>query len=128
MHTLMLRTDFIAQHFLIGKDFGAENFKHSHHYSFELEIASPKLDQHNYVVDIIEVRNNLDKLISHFNDKTLNDLPEFIDQNPSIELFSKILWKKCHDNFSLPKDCQITVRLWEDTIAQASYRELIKCE
>jgi 6-pyruvoyltetrahydropterin/6-carboxytetrahydropterin synthase len=128
MHTLMLRTDFIAQHFLIGKDFGAENFKHSHRYSLELEIISLELDQYNYLVDIIAVRQKLEQLASHFNDKTLNELPEFLDQNPSIELFSKILWTKCHDNFCLPKNCQILVRLWEDDIAQASYRELTKCE
>lgn len=119
----MLSTDFIAQHFLIGKDCGYENFKHSHHYHFEVEIESPHLDQHNYLIDIIEMRSILDKLISHFNDKTLNELPEFANQNPSLELFSKILWQKFNLHSQLSSKCQITVRLWEDTVAQASYRE-----
>jgi 6-pyruvoyltetrahydropterin/6-carboxytetrahydropterin synthase len=128
MHTLMLGSNFIAQHFLIGKDFGSENFKHSHHYRFEIEIESPKLDQYNYLIDIIEVKSLLDKLTSHFNDKTLNELPEFENQNPSLELFSKILWQKFNTHSQLPANCQLTVRLWEDTAAQASYRELKKCE
>lgn len=119
----MLKTNFIAQHFLVGKNYGAENYKHSHHYSCELEIESEELDQHNYLIDIIDVKDHLDKLIAQFNDKTLNELPEFRDQNPSLELFSKIIWKKFHDVFALPQNCQITVRLWEDTHAQASYRE-----
>lgn len=123
MHTLMLGADFIAQHFLTGKDFGRENFKHSHRYRFEVEIESPLLDQHNYIIDIVEVRNILDKLISHFNDKTLNELPEFDNQNPSLELFSKILWQKFNIHYQVPDNCQIRVRLWEDAIAQASYRE-----
>lgn len=127
MHSLMLRTQFIAQHFLIGKDFGQENSRHSHHYGFEIEIERPDLDEFNYIIDIIELKQRLDDLIAYFNDKTLNDLPEFVDQNPSLELFSKILWHKCHRNFKFADDCCITVRLWEDDIAQASYRALQKC-
>lgn len=123
MHSLMLRTNFIAQHFLIGKDFGSENFKHSHQYLFEIEIESPHLDQYNYVIDIVEVKSILDKLTLEYNDKTLNDLPEFANQNPSLELFSKILWHKFQVLLELPSHCQVTVRLWEDDIAQASYRE-----
>ncbi|WP_255464324.1 MULTISPECIES: 6-pyruvoyl trahydropterin synthase family protein [unclassified Legionella] len=122
----MLRKNFIAQHFLIGKDFGAENERHSHHYSFELEIEDTKLDQYNFLIDIVEVKARIDQLISYFQDKTLNELPEFKNQNPSLELFSKILWQKFNHHFELPTSSQITVRLWEDEIAQASYREA-KC-
>ncbi|HHF7367184.1 TPA: 6-pyruvoyl tetrahydropterin synthase family protein [Legionella bozemanae] len=126
MHHLMLRKNFIAQHFLIGKDFGAENLRHSHHYSFELEIENTKLDPFNFLIDIVEVRAHIDQLISYFQDKILNELPEFKNQNPSLELFSKILWQKFNNHIELPVDSQITVRLWEDDIAQASYRET-KC-
>lgn len=124
MHHLMLRKKFIAQHFLIGKDFGAENLRHSHHYSFELEIENTKLDQFNFLIDIVEIRACIDQLISYFDDKTLNELPEFKNQNPSLELFSKILWQKCNNHLELPLNSQITVRLWEDELAQASYREI----
>lgn len=126
MHCLMLRKNFIAQHFLIGKDFGAENLKHSHHYRFELEIENNTLDQHNFLIDIVEANAHIEQLISYFHDKTLNELPEFKNQNPSLELFSKILWQKFNGHFEFPANCQITVRLWEDKIAQASYRE-VKC-
>lgn len=119
-----VKKNFIAQHFLIGKDFGAENSRHSHHYSFELEIENTQLDQFNFLIDIVEVKNHIELMISYFNDKTLNELPEFENQNPSLELFSKILWQK-FNHFKLPANSQITVRLWEDDIAQASYREKI---
>ena len=123
MHCLMLRKNFIAQHFLIGKDFGSENLTHSHHYQFELEVENKQLDEYNFLIDIVEVRAYIDRLISYFQDKTLNDLPEFKNQNPSLELFSKILWQKFDNHFEFPSNSQITVRLWEDEIAQASYRE-----
>jgi 6-pyruvoyltetrahydropterin/6-carboxytetrahydropterin synthase len=119
MYSLMLKKNFIAQHFLIGKDFGPENEPHSHQYNLELELEKPDLDEYNFLIDIVEVKAQLDELISYFEDKVLNELPEFKDQNPSLELFSKIIWQK----FNLDSKTQITVRLWEDEIAQASYRE-----
>jgi 6-pyruvoyltetrahydropterin/6-carboxytetrahydropterin synthase len=123
MHRLMLKKNFIAQHYLIGKDFGAENFKHSHHYGLEIEIENNKLDQFNYLIDIVEIRAYIDQIIAYFHDQTLNELPEFEEQNPSIELFSKILWHKLNTHFDFPTNSKITVKLWEDDIAQASYRE-----
>lgn len=128
MYSLLLKTDFIAQHILLGPDSGPENSNHSHHYTFEIEISSQNLDKNNYLIDIIEIRNKLDNLIIYFKDKILNELPEFYNQNPSLEFFSKILWQKCRDQFNLPKSYQILVRLWEDAIAQASYREIKQCE
>lgn len=123
MHSLLLKTNFIAQHFLIGKDFGRENFNHSHQYHLELEIKNQHLDQFNYVVDIVAVKENLDTLIDKYKDKKLNDLTEFTEQNPSLELFSKILWQDIISNFNLPKQSDVIVRLWEDDIACASYWE-----
>jgi 6-pyruvoyltetrahydropterin/6-carboxytetrahydropterin synthase len=124
MHSLMLTTEFCAQHFLIGKDFGEENFKHSHRYKFEIEIKSKHLDEFNFIIDIVQLKQDLDTIVAHFDNKTLNELPEFSNQNPSLELFSKILWQKCNGQFNLPEDGHIIVRLWEDNIAQATYLEV----
>ena len=38
MYTLAVRRDFIARHFLIGGDWGPENFPNSHHYILELQL------------------------------------------------------------------------------------------
>ena len=39
MYTLAVRREFIARHFLIGGDWGAENFPNSHHYVLELQLT-----------------------------------------------------------------------------------------
>ena len=36
MYTLAVKRNFIAQHFLIGGDWGEENYLHSHHYVLEV--------------------------------------------------------------------------------------------
>lgn len=123
MYTLMIKSSFIANHFLVGKDFGKENFPHSHLYSLEVEIEGNQLDSFNYLIDIIDAKNQIDQLVELYKNKTLNDLSEFANQNPSLELFAKILWQKIQSLMQLPVGFNIIVRLWEDDIARASYRE-----
>ena len=36
MYRLAVTRDFVAQHYLIGGDWGEENFKHSHSYKVEV--------------------------------------------------------------------------------------------
>jgi hypothetical protein len=43
MYTTAVRQDFIAQHCLIGGDWGAENEKHSHHYQVEVQLVGQSL-------------------------------------------------------------------------------------
>lgn len=123
MFGLMAKKEFVAQHYLCGGNWGAENLKHSHHYELEIEIEDEMLDEHNYLVDIVDLDERMENLCGYFRDKTLNDLPEFKDSNPSIELFSKIVWDKFCLSGELNLNSLVTVRLWENKIARASYRE-----
>jgi 6-pyruvoyltetrahydropterin/6-carboxytetrahydropterin synthase len=71
MYTTAVRQDFIAQHCLIGGDWGAENEKHSHHYQVEVQLVGQSLDQHGYLVDIVDVTHVLDELVAQLRDRTL---------------------------------------------------------
>ena len=122
MYTVAVKRDFVAQHYLIGGDWGAENEKHSHHYVVELRLEGATLDQHGYLVDIVEIEQQLDALVAHYRDKTLNDLPEFADLNPSIEHFARILCQTLANHIPAPNLNALTVRIWENDIAWASYR------
>jgi 6-pyruvoyltetrahydropterin/6-carboxytetrahydropterin synthase len=117
-----VRRDFIAQHYLIGGDWGSENQLHSHHYQVELQLAGENLDQHGYLVDIVDIETNLEVLVSHFRDKTLNQLPEFEGLNPSIEHFARILCQALSERIQEPNIQALTVKIWENEIAWASYR------
>ena len=121
-YTIAVKRDFIAQHFLIGGDWGAENELHSHHYSVELQLEGSDLDQHGYMVDIIAVEAALEALKLKFEDRTLNDMPEFQGLNPSIEHFARILCAALHANIQASNVSALTVRIWENEIAWAAYR------
>lgn len=122
MYTVAVKRDFVAQHYLIGGDWGAENKLHSHHYVVELRLDGATLDQHGYLVDIVEIEQQLDALVTYYRDKTLNDLPEFAGLNPSIEHFARILCQTLAKHITAPNLNALTVVVWENDIAWASYR------
>jgi 6-pyruvoyltetrahydropterin/6-carboxytetrahydropterin synthase len=113
--------DFIAQHYLIGGDWGAENDPHSHHYRLELTLFGPSLDQHNYMVDIVAIEAALDRFVTRYADKLLNDTPAFADTNPSIELFCRVAWDEIVPSIAAPTVKRATITMWEHDTARASY-------
>ncbi|MEZ4865714.1 MAG: 6-carboxytetrahydropterin synthase [Caldilineaceae bacterium] len=122
MYTLAVKRNFVAQHFLIGGDWGAENFWHSHHYQLEVQLEGAELDQHGYLVDIVDVEENLNAVVAHYKDKTLNELPEFADLNPSIEHFTRIVCHTLAARIKATNLLALTIKIWENDIAWASYR------
>ena len=122
MYTVAVKRDFIAQHYLIGGDWGAENELHSHHYQAEVQLDGTDLDQHGYLVDIVDIERALDALIARYRDHTLNDLPEFAGLNPSIERFAHLLCQALAAHIQASNLRRVTVKLWENELAWASYR------
>lgn len=122
MYTVAVKRDFVAQHYLIGGDWGAENEKHSHHYQVELQLQGDELDRHGYMVDIVEIERHLDELCAYYRDHTLNELPEFAGLNPSLEHFTRILCQALAQRIQAPNVRRLVVKIWENEIAWAAYQ------
>ncbi len=58
----------------------------------------------------------------YYRDQTLNDLPEFAGLNPSIEHFARLLGQSLGGRIQEPLSA-VTVKIWENDIAWAAYRE-----
>lgn len=121
MYTISIQRDFIAQHYLVGGDWGAENELHSHHYKIEVMLEGEDLDQHGYLLDLHDVESELDALIARYRDKTLNDLPPLEGMNPSIERFCRLLCEELNEALYAPNITAISIKLWENAIAWAAY-------
>jgi len=121
MYTLSVRRDFIARHFLIGGNWGAENLPNSHHYLLELQLSGASLDQHGYLCDIVEIERSLDETVAHYREQMLNELPEFAGLNPSLEHFARLLAEQLNEKIEAANITTLTVRLWENDTAWASY-------
>lgn len=121
MYTLAVRRSFIARHFLIGGDWGPENLPNSHHYLLELQLQARELDRHGYLIDIVDVSNQLDEVLSYYGEKMLNDLPEFGGLNPSLEHFARILAKALDGRIGGTGLHSLKVVLWENDSAWAAF-------
>jgi 6-pyruvoyltetrahydropterin/6-carboxytetrahydropterin synthase len=121
MYTLAVRRDFIARHFLIGGDWGPENYPNSHHYVLELQLSGAELDQHGYLCDIVDVEKQLDEVVAYYREQMLNEKPEFEALNPSIEHFARILATALDERINAPNVTALKVVLWENEVAWASY-------
>ncbi len=122
MYTLAVRRDFVAQHFLVGGDWGPENLKHSHHYRVEVEVTGPELDEHGYLVDLVDLEAQLEALVAHFRDRTLNDLPELAGLNPSIENLARLFCQHLRRRLNAPHLSALKVKIWETDQSGAAYR------
>jgi 6-pyruvoyltetrahydropterin/6-carboxytetrahydropterin synthase len=123
MYTVAVKRDFVAQHYLIGGDWGAENDWHSHHYQVEVQLQGPTLDQHGYLVDIVDIKRHLEALVVHYRDKTLNDFPEFKGLNPSLEHFARLFCHALSERIQAPSLSAVVVTMWEDENCWAAYRQ-----
>ena len=63
MYKVAVTREFIANHFLIGGDWGDENKPHAHHYVVEVSIESDTLNKHGYLVDIVDISEKDDSVV-----------------------------------------------------------------
>ena len=125
LFTVGILRDFVAQHFLIGGDWGRENQPHSHHYRLEAIFEGDRLDQHGYLLDIAEVEPRLDGIVERYRDHMLNELPEMAGVNPSLERFANVIADRLAKDLPAGQVTFLTVKLWESTTAFATCRREI---
>jgi 6-pyruvoyltetrahydropterin/6-carboxytetrahydropterin synthase len=122
MYELMVRRDFIAQHFLTVPNCGPENELHSHHFDLEVRLEGDTLNQHGYLVDITNVELIMNDLVDRYRDATLNECEAFEGLNPSIEHFARIVAEQVRDGLDTERLERLSVRIWEDEQAWAAFR------
>ena len=121
MYTLAIFADFIAQHHLTVENAGPENELHSHHYRVEVMLECEELDSNGYVLDIDDLKVQLEGVIATYRDQTLNDLDSFSGLNPSLEHFTRIFCESLDEALYAPNLTAISVKLWEDDVAWIAY-------
>ena len=112
----------VAHHYLVGGDFGAEGEPHSHEYRIEVIVEGDALDQHDFLVDITKLKDELGRLVGYFENQTLNDLPEFEGINPGCEAFAHVMAESLRANIGPELVSALTVKIWENEEAWASCR------
>lgn len=123
MYQIGVKQSFIALHQLIGGDWGAENTPHAHHFAVEVLLSGKDLNQHGYLFDIAALKDGIDTIVARFKNELLNNFSEFKDLNPSIEHFARVFLTQLTKQVAFPAVETLTVRMWEDENAYASYSQ-----
>jgi 6-pyruvoyltetrahydropterin/6-carboxytetrahydropterin synthase len=121
MYTVSMRKNLISRHYLPHEQ-GEEGKPHPHHYRVEVSVSGKNLDEHGFLVDLVEFEKIIDNQLKVFRDKVLNELREFKGRTPSIESFSKVIWDKVVSRLHVPRINSVTVTVWEDKDVYASYQ------
>ena len=122
MFSLAMRRTFSASHHLFGGDWGPENAPHAHEYRLEIELEGARLNAHGFLIDLVEFERMVDALLDEYRGRSLNNQPAFAGLNPSLEHFSRILCQSLAPSLNGQQIAAITVRVWEDDAAWASFR------
>jgi len=121
MYTVSLTKKMIAQHHL-PNEVEPENKKHSHFYKIQISLSGDILNNNGYLIDINQIDRVFEEIIGIYEDKTLNDLVEFGDKNPSLENFSKIFCNAFLERIQFENLQFINIRIWENDDASVSYQ------
>lgn len=118
MFEVTIKQHFDAAHFLRGYGGRCENL-HGHRYEVAVSVVASELDDLGLALDFTELKSQLKGIISGFDHRCLNDLPEFTKANPSAENIARTI----HDQLriALPATRLRYVTVWESPDAWATY-------
>ena len=122
IYKVALLRNFEARHRLIGGDWGGENELHTHHYQVEMSLEGTRLDEHGYLVDLTAIEVSLDAALARIAGQTLNDLPELIGLNPSMERLAEIFCRSVLADMAAPALSAVSVKVFESASAWAVCR------
>jgi 6-pyruvoyltetrahydropterin/6-carboxytetrahydropterin synthase len=91
MFKISVQRQFHARHQLTLPDGSAEPF-HEHNWLVTAELSRAKLNQAGFVMDFEHLNELLQKITAEFEDKLLNELDYFRQNNPSAENVAKYIY------------------------------------
>lgn len=89
--------EFSSSHQLRHYEGKCENM-HGHNFSVEVDVTGDRLDPKlGILMDFKELKRVLKVVTDKLDHRHLNDLPAFVDQNPSSELLAQYIYRRLHD-------------------------------
>jgi len=121
MFTISVERHFQASHQLIMPD-GSKEPVHDHDWVVTVDLSSEKLNNMGVVMDFRALQAMIDKTIAEFNNKALESISYFQQNNPSAENVAKYIYEKLL--IELPEGINLqNVRVVEEPGCSAAFRE-----
>ena len=121
MYELDITREFSAAHMLKGYDGLCSNL-HGHNWTVQVFIQAVKLDDIGIAADFTVIKRVLTEVLSRFDHKYLNELPEFQGINPTSENIARIIFEMLAPAVAKPGIALDRVRVCESQTSGATYR------
>ena len=125
MYEVSVEDSFAAGHALRGYRGKCEN-PHGHNYKVQVTLMGERLDHIGLLLDFRELKDVMNGVIDRLDHQYLNDVPPFIELNPSAENMAKYFYdelgKSLHDKTNGRVRVK-QVKLWETDTTTATYFE-----
>jgi 6-pyruvoyltetrahydropterin/6-carboxytetrahydropterin synthase len=123
MFEVTVEQTFAAAHALRNYKGGCETL-HGHNFRVQVVISGERLDDTGMLVDFIDVKNLMGKVMARLDHQNLNQVAPFDVQNPSAENIAEYICKGMTDGLvNTPVPVRIReVKVWETDIQSATYR------
>ena len=120
MYELKIITEFSAAHNL--RNFrGKCEALHGHNWKVEVVLSGKNLDASGVVLDFAEVKAATSEIMSEIDHRYLNDLPFFMENNPSSENIARYIFHRLQAKIDNDQVRIRRVTAWESQDACASY-------
>jgi 6-pyruvoyltetrahydropterin/6-carboxytetrahydropterin synthase len=120
MYELKIITEFSAAHNL--RNFrGKCEALHGHNWKVEVVLRGEDLDDSGVVLDFAEVKAATGEIMSEIDHRYLNDLPFFMENNPSSENIARYIFHRLREKMDNDRIRIRRVTAWESQDACASY-------
>jgi 6-pyruvoyltetrahydropterin/6-carboxytetrahydropterin synthase len=121
MFTISVERHFQASHQLTLPD-GSKEPVHSHDWVVTASLSSEKLNNMGVVMDFRALKAMIDETVADFNNKALDSIAYFQQNNPSAENVAKYIYEKLL--IELPEGVKLqNVRVVEEPGCSATFRE-----
>lgn len=112
LYILRLKTEFSAAHRLVNYP-GVCNNIHGHNFKVKIKVAASKLDESGMAIDMLELKQKLQSVVSPYDHTTLNNKAPFNRLNPTSENLAFTFYNK------LKKILPVNCRLMEITVQES---------
>ena len=96
---------------------------HGHNYRVQITVAGQSLDENGLLVDFLELKGLMARVVDYLDHRFINDLPPFDVLNPSAENLAKYFHDEVSGGLKVDQLVRISeVKVWETDTSLAVYR------
>ena len=121
MYLSTVTATFSSAHFL--REYAGKCEKlHGHNWRVEVTVATEELDKAGMGLDFTILRRKAGEFLSDLDHAVLNELPPFLEQNPSAENLARHIFTGLRDDLEDDRVRLWKVKVWESDTSWAEYR------